>query len=66
MERGDIAEYSILGQSCIWEGVLATPPEGITAKTKYKFYERANNCPTFKGNGGKYLFVYPVFKKHNH
>lgn len=46
MERGDIAEYSILGQSCIWEGVLATPPEGITAKTKYKFYERANNWET--------------------
>ena len=46
MERGDIADYSILGQACIWEGVLATTPEGITAKAKYKFHERSNNWET--------------------
>jgi hypothetical protein len=40
MERGDISTHSPLSQATIWENVLATPPEGVVAKTKHKLAER--------------------------
>jgi hypothetical protein len=42
MERGEIAEFSRVGQACIFEGLLATPPAGASL-LKEKFHERNNN-----------------------
>lgn len=42
MERGDIAEYTWVGQACIFEGLLAIRPAG-TAGLKCKVYERSGN-----------------------
>jgi len=42
MERGDIAIGSYVGQATLFEGVLATPPTGLTS-VKEKFYIRKND-----------------------
>lgn len=54
MERGDISDYTITSQACVWEGVLANPPAGFSSKTRHKLYERSNNwvaaIPMWKPN----------------
>jgi hypothetical protein len=42
MERGDIADYTRVGQACIFEGLLAIRPSG-SAGLKCKVYERGGN-----------------------
>lgn len=46
MERGDIGSFSVLAQACVWEGVLATPPEGLSKKARYKLAERSSDWET--------------------
>ncbi len=42
MERGDIAISSGVGQASIFEGVIASPPSGVSL-VKEKFYIRRND-----------------------
>jgi hypothetical protein len=42
MERGEITDFVRVGQACVFEGLIASPPAG-TSLIKEKFYERNNN-----------------------
>lgn len=49
MERGDIGNYARMYQACIWEGVLATPPESLSSKAKYKLADLKADWETMVG-----------------
>lgn len=49
MEGGDIGNYARMYQACVWEGVLATPPESVSSKTKYKIASIKSDWETMIG-----------------
>ena len=49
MERGDIGNYARMYQACIWEGVLASPPETLSSKARYKVADLKSDWETMIG-----------------
>lgn len=38
MERGDISDFAVIGQACVFEGLLASPPATRTGRLRTKYY----------------------------
>lgn len=43
MERGDIGDFVLPGQACVFEGLLASPPDKVSNKLKYRFHMASND-----------------------
>lgn len=43
MERGDIGAFTSLGQACVFEGVLASPPQAIGRRVRERLYKQVND-----------------------
>ncbi len=43
MERGDIADFAVVGQSCIFEGLLAHPPHSRVDRLKEQYLVRKDD-----------------------
>lgn len=43
MERGDIGVFATPGQSCVFEGLLASPPDTVGRRVKERFRTRIND-----------------------
>lgn len=43
MERGDISDFTSIGQSCVFEGLLASPPESVGRRIRERFRTQIND-----------------------
>lgn len=43
MERGDIGVFATLGQSCVFEGLLASPPASVGRRIRERFRTQIND-----------------------